>query len=82
MKSYNDYLIEEASKDRSSNKVKAMQDLIDNLKKTLDNYDIATRRFIWDRLTTPKGEELMDKILRNPKTYLSDSEFTKLVEKK
>lgn len=82
MKSYNDYLIEEASKDRGSNKVKAMQDLVDNLKKILDNYDIATRRFVWDRLTSTKGEELMDKILRNPRTYLSDSEFTKLVEKK
>lgn len=82
MKSYNDYLIEEASKDRSSSKVKAMQDLVDNLKKILDNYDIATRRFVWDRLTSTKGEELMDKILRNPRTYLSDSEFTKLVEKK
>lgn len=82
MKSYNDYLIEEASKDRGSSKVKAMQDLVDNLKKILDNYDIATRRFVWDRLTSTKGEELMDKILRNPRTYLSDSEFTKLVEKK
>lgn len=92
MKSYQEYLTEAAakktdkkpaSKDRSSNKVKAMQDLVDNLKHLLNEYDIVTRKFIWERLTsTAKGKELMDKILRNPKTYLSMSEFTQLVTKK
>ena len=64
----------------SSNKVKAITDLVDALKTVLDHYDIATRRVIWKRLTTAKGHELMDKLLRNPRTYLSMSELRKLVE--
>ena len=64
----------------SSNKVKTMTDLVDALKGVLDHYDIATRRFIWKRLTTAKGHELMEKLLRNPKTYPFMSEFRKLVE--
>ena len=64
----------------SSNKVKAITDLVDALKSVLDHYDIATRRVIWKRLTTAKGHELMEKLLRNPRTYLSMSELRKLVE--
>jgi len=64
----------------SSNKIKAMTDLVDALKGVLDHYDIATRRVIWKRLTTAKGHELMEKLLRNPRTYLSMSELRKLVE--
>ncbi len=64
----------------SSNKVKAMTDLVDALKAVLDHYGIATRRVIWKRLTTAKGHELMEKLLRNPRTYLSTSEMRKLVE--
>ena len=64
----------------SSNKVKAMTDLVDALKGVLDHYDIATRRVIWKRLTTAKGQGLIEKLLRNPRTYLSMSELRKLVE--
>ena len=64
----------------SSNKIKAITDLVDALKSVLDHYDIATRRVIWKRLTTAKGHELMEKLLRNPRTYLSMSELRKLVE--
>ena len=64
----------------SSNKIRAMTDLVDALKAVLDRYDIATRRVIWKRLTTAKGHELMEKLLRNPRTYLSISELRKLVE--
>lgn len=81
MKSINEYLIEEASKDHSSNKTKAIQEIVDALRKSLDHYDLPTRKFIWDKLTNEKGTELMAKIVKNPKTYLSNSEFTKLVQK-
>ncbi len=64
----------------SSNKIKAITDLVDALKGVLDHYDIATRRVIWKRLTTAKGHELIEKLLRNPRTYLSMSELRKLVE--
>ena len=64
----------------SSNKIKAITDLVDALRGVLDHYDIATRRVIWKRLTTAKGHELIEKLLRNPRTYLSMSELRKLVE--
>ena len=80
MKSYQEYIAE--GSDRSSNKIQAISTLVDTLKSALGKYDISTRHFVWEHLNSPKGKELMQKILRNPKTYLSDSEFTKLVEKK
>lgn len=55
-------------------------DLVGALKGVREHYDFATRRFIWKRLTTAKGHELMDKLLRNPSTYLSNSELRKLAE--
>lgn len=80
MESFKEYINE--GKDRGSNKVQAISTLVSALKTALNQYDISTRHFIWDHLNSPKGKELMEKILRNPKTYLSDSEFTKLVQKK
>jgi len=81
MKSYQEFLTE-AEKDRGSSKTKAIVDVVDSLKNVLNKYDISTRHSVWEHLNSPKGKELMNKILRNPKTYLSDSEFVKLVEKK
>lgn len=72
----------EGSKDRGSNKTQAISSLVSAIKTALGQYDISTRHFVWEHLNGSKGKELMEKILRNPKTYLSDSEFTKLVEKK
>lgn len=80
MESFKEYIAE--GTDRSSNKVQAISTLVKALKTALDQYDISTRHFVWDHLNSPKGKELMEKVIRNPKTYLSDSEFTKLVEKK
>lgn len=90
MKSFDEYLVETAAKKgekkksdkSSSNKIMAMQDIANHLKSILADYDISVRRFVWERLTSAKGHELMEKILRNPKTYLSMSEFTQLVTKK
>lgn len=64
----------------SSNKLKAMTDLVVALRAILGHYDLPTRRLIWRRLTSEKGQHLMEKLLRNPRTYLSPSEFRKLVE--
>jgi len=77
---FKEYINEE--KDRGNNRVQAISTLVSALKTALDQYDISTRRFVWGQLNNAKGKELMEKILRNPKTYLSDSEFTKLVQKK
>jgi hypothetical protein len=90
MKTYSEYLIQEekketkkeTKKDRSSNRTDAMLTLVSALKNALGQYDMPTRNFIWKQINNPKGKELMEKILRNPKTYLSDSEFRKLVQTK
>jgi hypothetical protein len=64
----------------SSNKIKAMTDLVDAMRAVLDHFDIATRRFVWRRLMTAKGHELVERLLRTPRTYLSTSELRKLAE--
>lgn len=66
----------------SSNRVKAMSTLVEALKIVFNKYDISTRHLIWKKITSEKGKDLVEKLLRNPKTYLSNSEFTKLVEGK
>ena len=88
MKSYEEFMNEAQAakktvtkKDPGSSKQKCMLCIIHALKEVFEKYDIHTRRYTWEHLNTPKGKELMEKILRNPKTYLSDSEFVKLVEK-
>lgn len=81
MKSFNEYrgLNEDTN---SSSKVKGMAALVDAVRTWGEKYDIVTRKFVWEHLNSPRGKELMNKILRNPKTYYTNSEFTKLVEKK
>lgn len=65
----------------SSNKVKAMTTVVDALRETFGKFDLPTRKKVWEELTSAKGKDLVDKLVRNPKTYLSDSEFIKLVQK-
>lgn len=79
MKKFNEWLITEA--EGSSNKVKAMTTVVDALRESLSKFDLPTRKKVWSELTSVKGKELVDKLVRNPKTYLSDSEFIKLVQK-
>lgn len=80
MKSFVEYF--NLNENISSNKIKGMSELVDVLRSWSEKYDIATRKFIWEHLNSPEGKELMNKILRNPKTYFTNSEFVKLVEKK
>ncbi len=64
----------------SSNRIRAMTDLFDALKAVFNRYDVPTRRLIWKRLNTAKGHELVERLLRNPKTDVFTSAFRKLVE--
>lgn len=64
----------------ASNRLKAITTVVDALKGSFSQFDISTRRLVWERLTSKKGEELLDRLLRNPHTPLSDSEFRKLIE--
>ena len=79
MKSYKEYKLNETNE---SSKVKGMASLVDAIRSWGEKYDISTRHFVWDHLDSPRGKELINKLLRNPKTYYTNSEFTKLVEKK
>lgn len=79
MKKFQDWLLSEEK--NSSNKSKAIVDLVDALKSVFNDYDLATRKKIWHEITSAKGKELVDRVVKNPKTYLSDSEFVKLVQK-
>lgn len=83
MKSYNEFLNEsKEKKSNSSSKTEGITSLVDSLRSWGEKYDISTRHFVWEHLNTPRGKELMNKILRNPKTTYTNSEFVKLVEKK
>lgn len=76
---FEDWIIKE--EENSSNKTKAMTTMVDALKSVFNKFDLSTRKKIWGELTSSKGKELVDKIVKNPKTYLSDSEFIKLIQK-
>ena len=76
---FQDWIINEA--ENSSNKAKAIVAVVDALRKVFNDYDLATRKKVWEELTSVHGKELVLKIVRSPKTYLSDSEFVKLVQK-
>jgi hypothetical protein len=65
----------------SSNKTKAIVDFVDSIKSVFEKLDLATRKKVWEEITSSKGKELIDKIIKNPKSYLSDSEFIKLVQR-
>jgi len=79
MKKFQDWIIQEA--ENSSNKTKAVVSIVDALRDVFSKYDISTRKKVWDDLSSPKGKELVAKLVKNPKTYLSDSEFVKLIQK-
>lgn len=81
MKSLEEYLFE-AKTDRSSGRFKAMEELIDDLRHFFDKYDLPTRQFIWDKITSKKGLELIDKMIKSPKTRPNDSEFRKIIGSK
>lgn len=79
MKSFEEYLNE--AKDGSS-KPKAMETMVEALRSVFEKYDLSTRQAIWKDLTGARGKDLVNKLIRNPKSYLSNSEFIKLVTDK
>jgi hypothetical protein len=79
VKKFDEWIITEA--EGSSNKTKAMTTVVDALREAFGKFDLPTRKKVWEELTSSKGKELVDKLVRNPKTYLSDSEFIKLIQK-
>jgi hypothetical protein len=79
MKTFENWTV--IKEESSSNKNKAIIDLVDAIKEVFGKYDVVTRKKIWHEITSADGKDLVDKIVKNPKTYLSDSEFIKLVQK-
>ena len=78
MKTYQEWL--NLQEGESSSRVRAVDEIVDALKSIFLKYDVATRKHVWKRLTSDAGKELVEKIIRNPHTYLSKSNFTKLVQ--
>jgi hypothetical protein len=68
-----------AKKDKSSSRVNCMQEIVDELKKTFKSYSLETRKYVWEKLNSSKGKELVHKILQDPMIYWSKSPFTQLV---
>lgn len=85
MKSLQEYLAESKSESAKkkqtigSSRIKCVQDVVEHIKKALGEYDISTRKYVWNKLTSKDGEHLMDQIVKYPKTSMSMSNFTKLV---
>ena len=71
--------LEEFLNENKNNKDEAVIEFTDSLKSIFSKYSLETRKQIWKALTSEKGKKLIDKIIANPKTNLSDSEFKKLV---
>lgn len=82
MNNFKNWLLIKEEKKGSSNKTEAMKDFVKSVKKVLSDYDLNTRKKVWEKITSSRGKELVNKIVKNPKTYLSNSEFIKLVQSK
>jgi hypothetical protein len=73
MKTFGEYLTEatkkesKTKKDPSSSRVKCIQDMVAHLKSVFSDYDTSTRKFVWQKLNTAKGKDLIDQLLKNPK---------------
>lgn len=88
MKSFDEFLTEAKTSQKAapkkkdtvgSSRIQCVQSVVDHIKKALMDYDITTRKYVWNKLTSKEGEHLMDQIVRYPKTSMSMSQFTKLV---
>lgn len=81
MKTWSEFFTE-AKIDKSSSKLDAIEDFVESMRTHFDKYDLPTRKFIWEKITSPKGQELIEKMLKSPKTRPSTSEFRKLISSK
>jgi len=79
MKSFKEFRLDEG-KDRSSNKIDAVETLFDNLRKAFDEFGLGTRKFAWEKMTSSQGKNLVERILRDPKVKISLGEIRKLAK--
>lgn len=59
----------------SSNRIKGFNELVNSLKKFFQDFDLETRKYCWNKINTVKGKALVEKILRNPRSPISNSSF-------
>lgn len=79
---FKEYASKKDKKEKNiSSKPKAVVAMVDALKSVFNDYDLASRRKAWEAITSSKGKEEMNTLIRNPKSYISDSIFIKLVNK-
>jgi len=63
-----------------SSKVQAITDLVHAIKGVFKKYNPDARKSAWEKLTSPKGQKEISRLLRSPNASVSQSEFIKLVE--
>lgn len=66
-------------KDKSTDKINCMQEIVSELKATFKHYSLATRKYVWEKLISTKGKELVGKLVHDPMIYRTTSPFTQLV---
>jgi|APGre2960657404_1045060.scaffolds.fasta_scaffold00736_7 hypothetical protein len=70
---------ESAKKDKSTDKINCMQEIVAELKNTFKHYSLTTRKYVWEKLISTKGKELVGKLVHDPMIYRTTSPFTQLV---
>lgn len=70
---------ESPKKDKSTDKINCMQEIVAELKNTFKHYSLATRKYVWEKLVSTKGRELVGKLVHDPMIYRTTSPFTQLV---
>lgn len=66
-------------KDKSTDKINCMQEIVAELKNTFKHYSLTTRKYVWEKLISTKGKELVGKLVHDPMIYRTTSPFTQLV---
>lgn len=69
----------DSKKDKSTDKINCMQEIVTELKATFKHYSLATRKYVWEKLISTKGKELVGKLVHDPMIYRTTSPFTQLV---
>ena len=69
-------------KDKSTDKIDCMQEIVASLKTIFKHYSLGTRQYVWQKLLSTKGKELVGKLVHDPMIYRTTSPFTQLVTDK
>jgi len=75
MQSFEDFM-----ESNNSSRPQAMRDMVNALKLVFKQYSVSTRKYVWTKLTSEKGQKQINRLLQSPSAPVSMSDFVKLVE--